>query len=129
MKQEFSKTWNRSSQPRKQRKYAANAPLHVQGSFLGVHLTKVLREKYGTRSVRVHVGDKVKLLRGANRGTEGKIERVDVKRSRVFVGKVDRVRKDGTRALIPLHPSNLTIIELNLDDKRRKARLERKEGS
>jgi len=125
MKKEFGRTWNASKQPRKQRKYSANAPLHVKGTLLGVHLSKLLREKYKTRSIRVRVGDKVKILRGSHRGIENKVERVDLRCSRVFVSKVDSIRKDGTKHMAPLHPSNLIITELNVEDKKRKARLER----
>ncbi|MEK6835561.1 MAG: 60S ribosomal protein L26, partial [Nanoarchaeota archaeon] len=36
------------------------------------------------------------------------------------------VKLDGSKVYYPLHPSNLMITELNLNDKKRKAKLERK---
>lgn len=118
MKQEFSTKWVSSVQPRKQRKYRYNAPLHVAGTFLGVHLAKDLRAKYGTRSLRVRAGDEVVVTRGQFSGRSGKVERVDTKRTRVFVAGIDQAKRDGTKRLYPLQPSNLTITKV-ADDKRR----------
>ena len=50
MKRKFSKSWKSSKQPRKQRKYSANAPLHLKRKLLSVNLSKELRKKYGKRS-------------------------------------------------------------------------------
>ena len=44
MKSVFSKTWVRSKQPRKQRKYVANAPLHIKGKMVRAHLSKDLQK-------------------------------------------------------------------------------------
>lgn len=118
MKQTFSTKWVSSVQPRKQRKYRFNAPLHIKGGFLNVHLAKDLRTKYGTRALRVRTGDEVSVSRGQFSGRVGKVERVDTKRLRVFVVGVDQAKRDGTRRLYPLQPSNLIITKLT-DDKRR----------
>lgn len=123
MEQMYSSKWKSSSQPRKQRKYAANAPDHVKSGFMGVHLSPELRAKYGKRTVRARVGDRVKVLRGQFKGTLGKIERVDVTNQRIYVEKLERKRKDGSKAAYPIHPSNVQIVELVLSDKKRKAKL------
>lgn len=116
----FSTSWKSSVQPRKQRKYRYNAPLHVKGSFLSAHLVKELREKHGTRSVRIRTGDKVRILRGNFKGREGKVDKVDLTHSKIYVNKVEIVRKDGaTKVPYPLNPSNLLIVELDTSDKRR----------
>ncbi len=119
MKKRYSTKWKSSSQPRKQRKYRYNTPLHTKGKFLGAHLIRELREKHKTRSVRVREGDKVRVLRGNWKGHEGKVERVDVARSKVYVTKVEIIKKDGaTKVPYPLNASNLIITEL-VHDKRR----------
>lgn len=115
----FSKTWNSSVKPNKQRKFRFNAPLHIKGNFLNAHLSKELRAKYGTRSLRVRKGDKVKIMRGQFKKQEGKIEEVDIKKSIVYVAKIEHTKRDGTKARYPLQPSNLLILEVNADDKRR----------
>src|SRR3990167_4824555 len=117
----FSINWKRSTQPRKQRKYRYNAPLHVKQKFMHVHLSSELRKKQGTRSMQVRKGDKVKVLRGKFRKQEGKVEKVELKRERVFVTGMDYTKKNGTKIPVPLRPSNLMIVVLDMADKRRKA--------
>ena len=53
MKKTHSTKWKASKQPRKQRKYRFNAPLHISGKFLSTHLSPELREVYKRRSIRV----------------------------------------------------------------------------
>ncbi len=119
MKQTFAKTWKASTQTRKQRKYRYNAPLHVLGKFVSINISKELRQKYSKRSIRAKKGDKIKVLRGQYKGKLGKIDRVSTKYSKIYVAGIDLVRKDGTKSLIPLEPSNLQITELDLSDKKR----------
>lgn len=126
MKQKFSKHWISSKQPRKQRKYRYNAPLHIKSNFLGVHLSKDLRKKYQKRTVRVRKGDTVKVLIGQFKKLSGKVVGVNVKRCKVTIENVQHIRKDGTKSYYPIHPSNLMITSLNLDDKLRKIKLEEK---
>jgi large subunit ribosomal protein L24 len=126
MKSTFSRTWNSSVQRRKQRKFSYNAPHHIKGKFLSAHLSPVLREKYSTRSLRLKKGDKVKILRGSSKGKEGTIERVDLQKTRVYINKMERTKVEGAKAQLVFHPSSLMIIELNLSDKKRKAKLEAK---
>ena len=122
----FSKAWKGSKKPRKQRKYRAKAPLHLRKKLISIHLSKDLIKKYGKRNMPTRKGDKVKILRGQFRKKDGKIERVDRKRNKIFVAGIELVKKDGSKALRPIDPSNVMIIELNLDDKKRKAKVERK---
>lgn len=122
----FSRTWKSSKKPRKQRKYRLSAPLHIKHKFVYSHLSKDLRKKYGKRSIGLRKGDKVKIMRGQFRKNEGKIEKIDLKKTRVFVNGVEITKKDGTKKLFVLHPSNLMITELNLEDKLRQKLLERK---
>lgn len=63
----------KSSQPRKQRKFRYNAPLHLAANFLNTHLSKELRAKLKKRAVRVRKGDTVKIMKGKFRGLAGKV--------------------------------------------------------
>ena len=124
MKAKHSIAWIGSKQPRKQRKYRYNAPLHIKAKFLTAHLVKDLRNKYNMRHLRVRVGDKVRVLRGQFKGREGKVERVDVKDTKIFVAKVETVKKDGaTKIPYPINPSNVIIVEFDTTDKQRAAML------
>ena len=122
----FSKTWKISKNPSKQRKYRTGAPLHIKQKFVHSHLSKDIRKKYSKRNISVRKGDKVKIMYGKFKKHEGKISGIDIKKSIVFVEGVEMTKKDGTKKLLALHPSNLMITELNLDDKLRQKLLERK---
>jgi len=119
MRKKFSTKWKRSRQPRKQRKYKYNAPIHIRGNFLNAHLSEELAKKHGLKTIRVRVGDKVKVMRGKFKGREGKIELVDLKKSKVAITGIDISKRDGSKSKPLIHASNLLITELNLDDKRR----------
>ena len=118
MKKEFSVKWKSSSQPRKQRKFLAKAPLHIKRKQLSANLAKPLRKEYG-RSLEVKKDDKVKIMRGKFKGKTGKITKVITKRLKVYVEGIQTTKQDGSKADVPIRPSNLQIIELNLEDKRR----------
>jgi len=125
MKKAFSKNWNSSKKPRKQRKYLKKAPLHTKGKFLNSHLSAELRKKHGKRSIRVRKGDKIKVMRGKHKGKEGKIEKISIKKQKIYITGIDHTKKDGTKAQQPINPSNLMITELNMDDKNRRSKLEK----
>ncbi len=120
----FSTTWKRSSQARKQRKYKYNAPLHLKQKMMHVHLSPELRKKYGLRNVQVRKGDKVKIMRGSFKGKEGKVERVNLKQENVYITGIEIIKKEGTKLLHPFTCSNLMIISLELNDRKRKKKLE-----
>ena len=126
MKKTFSTKWKSSKRPAKQRKYRYNVPLHLKHKFLSVHLSKELIKKHGTRSLPVVKGDKVKIVRGQFRGRENKVERVDHKKVKIYVTGIERAKKDGSKAIQPIKPTNIVLTELNMADKKRKAVLERK---
>ena len=115
-----------SRKPSKQRKRLFQAPLHKRGKIMSVNLSPELRERYGRRSFPIRVGDKVRIMRGDNKGVEGKVTRVDRKNYKVYIENVVRENLRGEKVLIPIHYSNLMIIELDLSDPRRKERLESK---
>jgi len=119
MKSAFSKSWNRSKQPRKQVKFRVNAPHHIRRKFMSAHLDKPLREKYGRRSIEVRKGDEVKIMRGKFKKKQGKIGTVDIKNTRVQVDGINRTKKGGEKIETWFHPSSVKIISLNVEDKRR----------
>lgn len=115
-----------SAKPSKQRKRLYNAPYHLRGKIMSAHLSDELRRTYNTRSLPVRVGDVVRIMRGDYKGVEGKITRIDRKKYRIYIEGVTRQKADGTTVYVPVHPSNVMITKLNLDDKYRKEILERR---
>jgi large subunit ribosomal protein L24 len=119
MKKKFSKHWKASKQPRKQRKYLANAPLHLKRKLLSVNLSKELRKKYKRRNIPLRKGDTVKIMKGKFKKKQGKVIGVDIKNSKIKIEGIMVKKQDGSKVNVKIHPSNLQIIELNLEDKRR----------
>ncbi len=122
----WNTTWSGSKKPKKQRKYVDNAPLHTRNTFAASHLSKELRQKLKIRALRVRKGDKVKVARGQHKGKNGTVDRVNTKRMKVYITGVEFTKKDGSKALYPLHPSKLIIQDLEGTDKRRLSKGEQK---
>lgn len=127
MKSKFSTHWRKSRQTRKQRKYQANAPVHIKHKMLlTAHLSKDLRKKYGKRSFSVRKGDNVKVMVGKFRGKSGKIVSVDTKNGKIAIENMQMKKKDGSKINVYFNASNLLIQELELGDKYRVEALNRK---
>ncbi len=109
-----------SKQPRKQRKAYFNAPLHKRQKLMTAPLSRELREKYGIRNLPVRKGDKVRVVRGDFRGKEGEVVRVDLRNYRIYIDGVTIKKADETPVFRPIHPSKVVIVELKLDEWRRK---------
>ncbi|MBN2042513.1 MAG: 50S ribosomal protein L24 [Candidatus Aenigmarchaeota archaeon] len=125
MKQEWSNKWNSSVQPRKQRKFRHNAPMHVKQKFVSAHLSEALRNRFEKRSLPLRKGDEVKVMRGTSKGFKGKIDRIDLKTSKVYIEGLNVKKVDGSEVLRPINPSNLLIVEPKMDDKKRQMIVER----
>jgi len=126
MKTKYSSSWKKSKQPRKQRKYRRNAPLHIKQKFVAAHFSKELRKKYKKRSINLRKGDSVKVTRGQFKNKSGKVDEVSLKKTSIYISGIEIVKRDGTKARYPIHPSNLIITEVNMDDKVRNKIIGRK---
>ncbi len=113
-----------SKQPHKQRTQTERAPLHERGKQLHATLSDDLREEYDTRRTRVNAGDTVEVMRGDHAGEEGEVLRAVLEDGTVHVEGVTVETADGEEVPRPVDPSNVRLVDLNLDDERRKARLE-----
>ncbi len=120
--------WTKSRQPRKQRKALREAPLHKRQKLMSATLHPDLREKFNRRSLPVRKGDVVRIMRGDFKGHEGEVVEVDLKRLRVYVEGAAIERSNGQEVYYPIHPSNLMIIEPNMDDPTRRKIIERSGG-
>ena len=124
MNKEFSTSWKSSKKPRKQRKYAENAPLHLKRKLVSGHLAEPLRKKFKRRSLPIRKGDLVKIVVGQFKKLTGKVTRVDLNKTRIYVEGIGFTKKDGSKVPYPILPSNIVIQDLVLDDKERKALVE-----
>ena len=115
-----------SKQPRKQRKLIYKAPLHIRHKLMSVKLSEELREQFKRRSLPVKKGDTIKVMRGDFKDHEGKIEKVDLKNYRVMIEGMSVQKPDGNKVYHSVHPSNIMILELDLEDDERNEIIERK---
>lgn len=109
-----------SKSPRKQRRRIYKSPLHVRKNMLKSRLDEFLQEEYGIRSMVIKKGDLVRIMRGQYRDTEGKVTGVDYRAIRVYLENATVTKADGKEANVPIHPSNLMLVKLELDDDRKK---------
>ena len=86
-------------------------------------LSEELRTKYKRRSVRLRVGDPVKIVRGEFKGIEGKVSKIDGKNGTLHIEGVTREKIAGGTAQVPVHSSKVVVANLNLEDKARKGKL------
>lgn len=126
MKKKFSKSWRKSRQKRKQRKFTANAPLHIKRKMLSANLSKELRKKYGKRSFPIRKGDEVRIMRGKFKKKTGKINIVDMKKMRVAIEGIQEKKKEGSKVNVFFDCSKLQIQKLDLGDNKRIKSLNRK---
>jgi len=115
-----------SSKPSKQRLFQREAPLHIKRKMLSSTLSKELRKELGKRSFPLRTQDTVKIMRGKFKGKTGKVVEVNYEKGTVYIEKITRKKSDGTEVFVPIHASNLMIVDLYREDKRRFKRIKAK---
>ena len=104
------------------------APLHRKQAKVSAMLSKELRARYKKRSIRVRVGDVVKVMRGEYKGIEGKVIKVHTDNARLEIEGIQREKLRGGNAPVLIHASKVMITSLDLSDEWRKKRLEEGKG-
>lgn len=115
----------KSKKPSKQRKFLYQAPLHIRHKFLSAHLSKELRKQWNRRSLSLRKGDEVKVMKGKFKGTKGKISKINFKKLKVYIENVKRRKVSGEEVHVPVHPSNLLILNPVMKDSKRKKIIQR----
>merc|ERR1711970_1097663 len=119
---------NVSSSRRKSRKAHFSAPSSDRRKIMSSHLNKELKAKWNVKSMPIRKDDEVIVVRGSNRGREGKVIQVYRKKYVIHIERVTREKSNGSTVNVGIHPSNVMITKLKLD-KDRRAILERKDTS
>ncbi|KAK7756401.1 60S ribosomal protein L26A [Diatrype stigma] len=107
-----------SSSRRKSRKAHFSAPSSVRRVIMSAPLSKELREKYNVRSIPVRKDDEVEIVRGSNKGREGKVLSVYRLKYQIHVERVTRDKASGQSVPLGIHPSKVVIKKLKLDKDR-----------
>ena len=103
---------------RKSRKAHFTAPSSERRVIMSSTTSKEIREKFAVRSLPIRKDDFVKIVRGSWKGREGKVICVYRKKWCIYIEKVTRDKSNGTPVPIPIHPSNVEITKLFLDNDR-----------
>jgi large subunit ribosomal protein L24 len=106
--------------PRKQRRMLNKSSIHSNRRRLRCMLDEFLQEEYNIRRIVPKRGDLARVMRGEFRDTEGKVARVDYRHTRIYLDSASTTKADGKEAQVPVHPSNLLIVKLELDDDRKR---------
>ncbi|KAJ5191270.1 uncharacterized protein N7498_010255 [Penicillium cinerascens] len=102
----------------KSRKAHFSAPSSERRVRMSASLSKELREKYNVRSIPLRKDDEVTIVRGSNKGREGKITSVYRLKYIVHVERVVREKTNGQSVPLGISPSNCVITKLHLDKDR-----------
>jgi len=81
-------------------------------------LSKELREKHSVRSIPIRKDDEVTIVRGANKGREGKVISVYRLKYVIHIERIVREKSNGQSVPIGIHPSKVIITKLKLDKDR-----------
>ncbi len=111
----------------KQRKRAIHAPLHRRRHMISAHLaSKYLEDEKVVypRAIPVRKGDTVFIMRGDDKGKEGKVATVDYRLGRITIEGVTQAKADGKQVAKKIHPSNIMITKIDDSDAWRKRRLD-----
>ncbi|AYO43392.1 60S ribosomal protein L26-2 [Malassezia restricta CBS 7877] len=144
-----------SSLRRVNRKAHFDAPGHIRRKIMSAPLSKELRSQHGAptvwgrddvhgawmnthaagkeaifrtiRSIPIRKDDEVTVVRGASRGSEGRIVQVYRAKWVVHIERLQKEKANGATVAVPVHPSNVVITKIRMD-KDRKNMLARKSG-
>ncbi|RNJ77761.1 MAG: 50S ribosomal protein L24 [Nitrosopumilus sp. D6] len=93
---------------------------------VGAALSKDLQKKYKKHSVRITVGDSIKIVRGEFAGVDGKVSKVSVENGTIAIEGLKKEKSKGDKFDVYIHASNVIITSLNTENWWRIARLEGK---
>ncbi|KAI1093736.1 putative 60S ribosomal protein L26-1 [Rostrohypoxylon terebratum] len=107
-----------ASSRRKSRKAHFSAGSGERRTIMSAPLSKELREKYNVRSIPIRKDDEVTIVRGTNKGREGKVTSVYRLKYVVHIERVTREKASGQSVPLGIHPSKVVITKLKLDKDR-----------
>merc|ERR1712169_32605 len=107
-----------ASSRRKSRAAHFKAPSDKRRTIMSAPLSKELREKYNVRSIPIRKDDEVTIVRGSNKGREGKVTAVYRLKYVIHIERVTRDKASGQSVPLGIHPSNVVSNKLKLDKDR-----------
>ena len=114
-----------SSQARKTRKQFFNATKVQKHINPSAPLSNDLQKEQGIKRLPVRRDDEVKLVRGKYENRAGRITAVNLRAMTINIDGLNVENRPNGAVPIPVHPSNVVITKLKIDNYRKKL-LERK---
>merc|ERR1711977_429925 len=108
------------SSRRKSRKLHYDAPSGTRRLIMSAPLSKELREKHNVRSIPIRKDDEVTIVRGSNKGREGKVTAVYRLKYLIQIERVTREKSNGQSVPVGVAPSKVVITKLKTDKDREK---------
>jgi large subunit ribosomal protein L24 len=105
-----------SIQPRRQRKANFTADSFQRHRRMTVPLSRELRGRYHRRNLPLRKGDTVRILTGSYVGREERVAKVDLRAYAVTLDNVTGKTAEAKLKPLPVRPSHLLLIRLNLSD-------------
>lgn len=76
--------------------------------------------KYQARSIPIRKDDEVTIVRGSQKGREGKVTSVYRLKYLIHIERVSREKSNGQSVPIGIHPSKVVVTKLKMDKDREK---------
>lgn len=109
-----------SSSRRKQRKAYFTAKGTDLTKQFTAQLSKPLQEEHSIKRIPIRPNDRVKILVGKFKSREGKVVRVNRHQRKICIEDCTITKKDGGIRYIGVHPSNVRITTLSMENDRPK---------
>ena len=107
---------NKTKNTGKNRKRRFTADLHIKKNFVHACLSKDLRKQLKRRSLGLRKNDTVKIMVGKHKKKTAKVNKIDLKKERIYLQGLNLKKADGKEKLLGFEPSNLMIIEIGDND-------------
>ncbi|KAL8714348.1 MAG: hypothetical protein Q9220_001681 [cf. Caloplaca sp. 1 TL-2023] len=106
------------SSRRKSRKAHFSAPSGVRRTIMSAPLSKELREKHNVRAIPIRKDDEVQIVRGTNKGRQGKVTSVYRLKYVIHIERIAREKSNGQSVPLGIHPSKVMVTKLKIDKDR-----------
>merc|ERR1711957_1135582 len=103
-----------TSSRRKNRRAHFQAPSHLRNKLMSCNLSKELRAKHSIRSMPVRKDDEVTIVRGKNKGHNGKVTDVYRKRWCLYIEGLSKNKPNGQPIRVPIDASNCCMTKIKL---------------
>ena len=113
------------SQARKVRKAFFNAKKDQKHIAMSAPLSKELQTTHGIKRLPIRRDDEVKIVRGKYPDRTGRVTDVCLRSMHIHIDQLNVENRPNGSVPIPIHPSNVVITKLKLDNYR-KALIEKK---